>query len=182
MRERAFVARRRAGWERLEAILRDADRKGVRRLAPSELQALALEYRSATSDLAAAQTRSYSPQTRGYLNRLTARAHAYVYAESAPSGWARGAEFFRATFPREVRRSRAIILGATALCALAALVAYWLVEQRPLNVYALLPASMVPTIEKSLHDSNFAFDRSDAPAVASAIITNNVKEIGRAHV
>ena len=45
---------------------------------------------------------------------------------------------------------------------------------RPLNVYALLNPALVPIVDKPLHDSNFAFDRSYAPAVASAIITNNV--------
>lgn len=169
------MARRQRGWERLEELLLRADRRGLRSFAPDELEELALQYRSATTDLAASQTRSYSPQTRAYLNRLTARAHAYVYASAAQNGWSRTVAFFRATFPREVRRSRAVILGCTALFVVAWIVAYWLVIQRPLNAYALLPSEMIPTIDKSLHDSNFAFDRAYSPAMASAIITNNVK-------
>jgi uncharacterized membrane protein SpoIIM required for sporulation len=137
MRERLFVARRQRGWERLEELLLRADRRGLRSFAPDELEELALQYRSATTDLAASQTRSYSPQTRAYLNRLTER--------------------------------------CTALFVVAWIVAYWLVIQRPLNAYALLPSEMIPTIDKSLHDSNFAFDRAYSPAMASAIITNNVK-------
>lgn len=175
MRERLFVTRRQRGWERLEELLSRADRHGLRTFAPDELQELALDYRSATTDLAAAQTRAYSPQTRAYLNRLTARAHAYVYAGSAQNGWSRIVDFFRATFPREIRRSAGVILGCTALTVIAAAIAYWLVIQRPLNVYALLPGEWIPTIDKSLHDSNFAFDRSYSPAVASMIITNNIK-------
>jgi len=175
VRERVFVARRQRGWERLEQLLLRADRDGLRHFAADELEELALDYRSATTDLAAAQTRAYSPQTRAYLNRLTARAHSYVYAASAQNGWSRTVEFFRSTFPREVRRSRGVILACTALFVAAWIVSYWLVIQRPLDVYALLPAEWIPTIDKSLHDSNFAFDRSFSPAVASEIITNNVK-------
>src|SRR5665213_1023169 len=175
MRERAFIARRQDGWEQLEALLRAADRGGLRRLSPDQLQELALRYRSATTDLAAAQSRDYSPEVRAYLNRLTARAHAYVYVGGARNGWSRLSEFFGGTFPREFRSSGRTIAACTTLFALAALVAYWQVEQRPLSVYALLPASLVPVVQKSLHNSNFAFDRSFAPAVASQIITNNVK-------
>jgi uncharacterized membrane protein SpoIIM required for sporulation len=175
MRERAFIARRQDGWEQLEALLRAADRGGLSRLSPDQLQELALRYRSATTDLAAAQSRDYSPEVRAYLNRLTARAHAYVYVGGARNGWSRLSEFFGGTFPREFRSSGRTIAACTTLFALAALVAYWQVEQRPLSVYALLPASLVPVVQKSLHNSNFAFDRSFAPAVASQIITNNVK-------
>ena len=174
MRERIFVARREEGWEQLEALLRSIDRFGLRRLRPDQLQELALRYRSATTDLAAAQSRGYSEATRAYLNRLTARAHAYVYVGSARNGWARLVEFFGTTFPSEVRRSAGPILGCSAVFAIAAVVAYWLVAIRPLNVYALLNPAMIPIVDKPLHDSNFAFDRSYAPAVASAIITNNV--------
>ena len=144
-------------------------------MGADEIEELALRYRSATTDLAAAQSRAYSEPTRAYLNRLTARAHAYVYAESASNGWARLVEFFGSTFPVEVRRSAAVIGGCTAVFVIAAVIAYGLVAERPLNVYALLPASMVPIVDKSLHDSNFAFDRAYAPEMASEIITNNVK-------
>ncbi len=175
MRERTFVTRRQDGWERLEVLLARADGGGVRRLDPDELEDLALLYRSATTDLATAQSRDYSGELRAYLNRLTARAHAYVYANVARPGWSRLVEFFGTTFPREVRRSKDVILGCTAVFCGAAIFAYWLVAVRPLNAYALVDPSLIPVISKSLHDSNFAFDRSDAPLMSSLIITNNIK-------
>ena len=175
VRERVFVARRQAGWERLEALLERAGRKGLRALAPAELQELALLYRSATSDLAAAQSRAYTSDLRAYLNRLTARAYAYVHVGIAPGGWTNVATFFSATFPREVRRSSKIILATSTLFVVAAIVAYWLVSVRPANAYALLPAGEIPYITKSLHDTNFAFDTSFAPAMSSMIITNNIQ-------
>lgn len=175
MRERTFTARRGEAWDRLEALLAKADRRGLRSLVPEELETLALLYRSATSDLAAAQSREYGADLRAYLNRLTARAHAYVYASSARAGWKPIAEFFGRTFPAEVRRSAQTIAAATTLFVLAWIVSYALVAQRPLNVYALVPAQEIPVIRHSLHDSNFAFDRTEAPAVSSFIITNNIK-------
>jgi uncharacterized membrane protein SpoIIM required for sporulation len=175
MREQTFVARRQGGWEQLETLLTAADRGGLRALPAGRLQDLALLYRATTTDLAAAQSRAYSAGLRDYLNRLTARAHAYVYVEAARPGWTRVSEFFGRTFPREVRHSGRILAACTTLFALAAIVSYWLVAKRPLDVYALLPAELVPIVEKSLHDSNFGFDRSFAPLMASEIITNNIK-------
>ena len=175
MRERTFVARRGEGWRRLEELLVLIDRQGVRGLEPQQLPELALLYRAATTDLAAAQSRTYSGDLRDYLNRLVARSYAVVHADARDGGWSRVARFFAATFPREVRRSGSIIAATSALFIVAAIVAYWLVALRPTNAYALLPAGAIPAIAKSLHDSNFAFDRALAPAVSSAIITNNIK-------
>jgi uncharacterized membrane protein SpoIIM required for sporulation len=175
MRERTFVARRQTGWERLEALLAAADRRGLRSMPPDELGELALLYRAVTSDLAAAQTREYSNELRAYLNRLTARSYVYVHAGKARSGWARIAEFFVSDFPREFRRSGAIIAATTALFVAAWIVAYWQVARDPTNAYAFLSPEEIPVITKSLHDSNFGFDRAYAPAMSSEIITNNIK-------
>jgi uncharacterized membrane protein SpoIIM required for sporulation len=175
MRERTFAARREDGWERLDALVARAERSGLRSLAPAELGELALRYRSATTDLAAAQSRAYSPDLTGYLNRLTARAYAFVHGSSARGGWSNVATFFTSTFPREVRRSGRIILATAALFVAAWIVSYWLVEVRPSNAYALMPAELIPNVSKRLHDSNFAFDPLTGPAEASEIITNNIR-------
>jgi uncharacterized membrane protein SpoIIM required for sporulation len=175
MRERSFVGRRQAGWERLEALLALADRRGLRAFDAEELGEIGRLYRATTSDLATARSRGYSPNLVGYVNRLTARAHAYVYAGNDRGGWGRLAAFFTSSFPREVRASWKAIGLCSAVFLIATAVSYWLVAQRPLNAYALLPASQIPQIRKSLHDSNFAFDSTVAPMMSSLIITNNIK-------
>jgi uncharacterized membrane protein SpoIIM required for sporulation len=175
MRERIFIARRRPFWERLESLLNRVDRQGLRGLDVPEIQELGRLYRSATTDLATAQTRAYDPGTVTYLNRLVARSHAYVYVASARAGWSRVAQFFAVDFPSEVRRSFAEIGASAMLFILAAVVGYTAVSARPLNAYALLPAQEIPVVHKSLHDSNFNVDSALAPALSSALITNNVQ-------
>ncbi|MBD5635209.1 MAG: stage II sporulation protein M, partial [Candidatus Eremiobacteraeota bacterium] len=175
MRERTFITRRQAGWERLEALLARASKGGLRALDADELQELALLYRAATSDLAAAQTRSYTQDLLGYLNRLTARAYVFVHAGTARGGWSHVAGFFIRTFPREVRASARIVLAVTALFVAAWALAYWQVGRDPNNAYAFMSADQIPTITKRLHDSNFGFDRAFAPAMSSTIITNNIR-------
>ena len=175
MREETFSARRGPRWERLEALLAESGKRGTRALAPAQLREIAFLYRSATTDLAAAQSRDYSADLLRYLNRLTARAYALVHVSQADAGWSRVAAFFRETFPREVRTSSGMILGTSALFVGAWIVGYLVVFAHPLAAYGLLPAEEIPTITKKLHDSNFGFDRAFAPAMSSEIITNNIR-------
>jgi len=85
------------------------------------------------------------------------------------------ARFFVETFPREVRSSGRFIFACVALFALTAGLAYWLVTVKPSAVYALLPAQLIEPIHKSLHDTNFAFDRDYAATMSAAIIANNIR-------
>ncbi len=175
MRERRFVAGRRAQWDRLAVLVERASKRGVRALPPDEIDELALAYRAATSDLAIATTRGEDPAIVDFLNRLTARAHAIVYVATAASGWDRVRRFVVRDFPREVRRSWAPIGFCIVLTVVSALVAYGSVMNDPANAHALLPGMPLPPVTKALHDSNFGFDRAYSPEVASEIITNNVR-------
>lgn len=176
MDERSFVRKRGAAWERLEALLARAGRRGLRQLSAPDLFELGRLYRWTTSDLAYAQGHGFDPQIVHYLNRLTARAHAYVYGSTVETGRARVTRFFAETFPREFRRSWQYIGLCVALTVLWAAVAYGIVAHDPSNAYALLPESMVPShITKSLHDSNFAFSPQASAGMSSLLITNNVR-------
>jgi len=176
VQQSTFVERRSAAWERLEALVRRAGRSGVRALNAAEVAELGRLYRGTTSDLAFARGRGYDSALIEYLNRLVARAHAFVYGGAAESGWQRIGHFYSQTFPREFRRSFGYVAICAALTIVCAVVAYVIVAAHPAQAYALLPDDMVPDhISKSLHDSNFGFDRAFAPAMSSAIITNNIK-------
>jgi uncharacterized membrane protein SpoIIM required for sporulation len=175
VRENSFTIRRQAGWEELEELLRRANSRGLRKLDGKSLERLALLYRAATADLATAQTRGYDRRLLAYLNRLTARGHACIYSAAAQGGGRRIARFFAETFPREFRASGRPILAATALFVITSIISYALVVAHPQNIYALLPANGIPLITKSLHDSNFAFDRDLAPMVSAAIISKNIQ-------
>lgn len=176
MDQRSFVRTRGAAWERLETLLAQAGRGGLRRLPAAELFELGRLYRRTTSDLAYAQGHGFDPQIVHYLNRLTARAHAHVYGGTVETGRARIARFFAETFPREFRRSWPYIGLCIALTVLWASVAYAIVGRDPSNAYALLPEALIPAhITKSLHDSNFAFTPDASAMMSSLIITNNIR-------
>ena len=175
MQEARFVAQRRDGWEQLDALLERVERRGLARLEPAAVDALAFGYRALTSDLAMARAREYDAAVCEYLNRLTARAHAVVYAAGSRSGWSRTIAFFTTAFPREVRRSWQAIGLCVLLTLVSGTIAYTATVADPANAYAFVPASGVPLVDRSLHDSNFGFDRAFAPAMSALIITNNIK-------
>lgn len=175
MTQATFVKVRGASWEQLELLLRRA-RRGLMRLSPDEVESFGRLYRAVTSDLAYAKGRNYDARLLAYLNRLTARAHAYVYGADTVTGAARIGRFYTETFPREVRRSLLPIALCTLLTIACAIVGYVVIRVHPLDAYALLPDQVIPPeIRKSLHDSNFAFDPLQSPLMSTAIITNNVK-------
>ena len=176
MTQRTFVERRSAAWEELDALLSRANRRGLRAVAPEDVERIGVLYRAVTSDLAYAGGQGYEARLVTYLNRLVARTHAYVYGGSAATGRQRIARFYVVTFPSEFRRSFAWIALCTALTIATAVIAYVIIRNHPGDAYAILPESLVPAaIKKSLHDSNFAFDPSRSPLMSSAIITNNIK-------
>lgn len=171
-----FVGRRSPTWERLDVLAERASRRGVRALSAGEITELGRLYRATTSDLAYARGRGYEPVLVEYLNRLTARAHASVYGGSTESGSGRIARFFSETFPQEFRRSFLYVAVCVAITIACSVVAYALIRTHPAQAYALLPKGMIPDeIRKSLHDSNFGFDRHFAPAMSALIVTNNIK-------
>jgi uncharacterized membrane protein SpoIIM required for sporulation len=175
MREARFTGNGRQRWTELETLLARADRRGLRRLRADELDALALGYRAATSDLAVARARNYDARLVAYLNRLVARAHARVYAGTSAGGWSKAVYLFATAFPREVRRSWQAIALCVLITCVTAVVSYRATSADPANAYAFVSAAQVPVVDRSLHDSNFGFDRAFAPAMSTMIVTNNVR-------
>jgi hypothetical protein len=144
VQQSTFVERRSAAWDRLEELVRRAGRQGVRALDAAGVAELGRLYRGTTSDLAFARGRGYDGALLEYLNRLTARAHAFVYGGTTESGWQRVGHYYAQTFPREFRRSFALIAICAALTVVASIVAYSAVTVHPAQAYALLPKEMIP--------------------------------------
>ncbi|MBC5829183.1 MAG: stage II sporulation protein M [Candidatus Eremiobacteraeota bacterium] len=176
MTQRDFAEQRSPSWQRLQTLLERIERRGLRALDGDEIVEFGKLYRWVTSDLAYVRGRHFDSEVAGYLNRLTARAHARVYAGSGHSGNERFWAFFSQVFPQEVRRSWAYVALCAALTIFSAGTAFNVVSARPSSAYALFPANLVPVrIEKSLHDSSFAFKPQESAMISAQIITNNIR-------
>jgi uncharacterized membrane protein SpoIIM required for sporulation len=120
-KESAFVARRRAEWDELDALVHAAQTKGEKKLLPAEIARLPALYRDVAADLARAQAARYGAPLLEYLEGLTASAHAVLYGKPsralasrlAEPGYERRASSAFYAFPRAVRRRwRAVALAA----------------------------------------------------------------------
>lgn len=108
--EQAFSANREADWRALEQLLFKPfstwDVDALARLSPL--------YRDVSSDLSRATTAGYSGQLVAYLESLTARAHAAMYARKSIRGRRSWGEWF-ALFPRAIRTHKWAMTIAFAL-------------------------------------------------------------------
>ena len=132
----AFVAVHRADWDRLEALVRRANRPS--RLSGSEVDELVRLYQRVATHLSVVQTRSPDPVLVARLSRLVAAGRSAVAGAHAPA-WRQVVTFFTTTFPVAVYRTRRWwVPTAVVSLVVAALLGLW-VATHPDVQRALLP-------------------------------------------
>lgn len=174
-----WVAKRRPVWEKLEDLLRQVERSGLRSLDREKLQSLGRLYRSVSADLSRARALNLSSDIIVYLNNLVVKGHNQVY-QSKKNRWLDFFNFFYATFPRLVRENFAYVAVASLLCLLPAFAAFDFVK-KDINFGHLEMAQGSPMISDTMwdmieHHQMWTDELQDAsPAFASAISTNNIR-------
>lgn len=166
-----WIAARRADWDRLNALTREVETRGLRTLPEGDLRDFGLLYRRAAADLSAARADGTAQPLAEYLNRLVSRAHNHVYSgqrTSVVSVW----RFLSAEYPRLVRRLFPYIAASFALCLLGALLGTLESLARPHFMRAVLGPEMVATIER--HEMWTKSVLSAKPQESSFIMTNNI--------
>ena len=134
-------------WARLTELIERCDRRGLKVLAPEELEEFARLYRRAAGDLAAARSRSGDERLVRYLNDLVGRAHGLLYGGRVRHRL-HPREFFLATIPRTFRANWRFTAIAAAVFLLPALVTYLLAAHNP----AWGDALFVPWLTERVED------------------------------
>jgi uncharacterized membrane protein SpoIIM required for sporulation len=98
----AFVRKNRPDWEKLETMLDTIESRGPRRTNRAFLQEMIALYRSATGDLAYAQTHYRGTTLLLFLHQLVARAHHQIYRPHRVTALA-FSRFVRNDIPQAVR-------------------------------------------------------------------------------
>jgi uncharacterized membrane protein SpoIIM required for sporulation len=166
-----WIAVRRADWDRLDALTREVDAKGLKDLSGDDLRDFGLLYRRAAADLSAVRTDRTAQALSEYLNRLVSRAHNHVYSgqrTSLLSVW----KFLSVDFPRLFRKLFPYVAISVALCLLGALLGSLESIARPQFMRATLGPDMVATIER--HEMWTKSVVSAKPQESSRIMTNNI--------
>ena len=124
-----FRSEREGDWQRLETILRRAERS-PRSLGDDDLLALPLLYRSTLSSLSIARATVLDRALIDYLEALSLRAYLIVYGPGEGFG-RRVARFFLVDWPAAVRALWRETLVALAVLMLATAAGYALVAAEP---------------------------------------------------
>ena len=166
-----WLNKRRPHWERLEALLSQADSAGLKQLSRAELQELALLYRQVAADLSVLRQDSTARTYAAHVNQLLARAHNIVYSRRKTS-WGTLFRFLRDEYPVVFRRNVGYVatsLVITLACALLGVVA---TNARPEFMRHFVGPAMIATMER--HEMWTHSVVTMAPTATSAIMTNNL--------
>jgi uncharacterized membrane protein SpoIIM required for sporulation len=166
-----WIAKRRPHWERLAALLSQADEKGLAQLSRDELQEMALLYRQIAADLSVlrqdATARTYSE----HVNHLLARAHHLIYSGRKTSV-ATLFRFLRDEYPMIFQRNIRFVVASLLISAAWGLLGAALTNARPEFMRHYVGPEMIATMER--HEMWTKSVVTVAPMASSAIMTNNL--------
>jgi len=168
----AFVARRRADWEALSALLETLDSG---RLSLPDVESLDRLYRRAAADLARAQLEYAGTDVHRALNQLCARAYARIY-RSPRDRAAQLSRFYRRELPALVRAERRFVLASAALLWGGVAVGALAVAAQPAGGERLVPEAVRQSVDEGQMWTD-VLSLSPPEAVASRIATNNLSVV-----
>lgn len=165
-----FVARRRARWERLSALINRATSPRSN-LSVDELDELARLYRQVTGDLALARRDFPEDRATLFINQLVTRAHGVIYRDP-PAPLSQLRRFFARELPQQYRSAWPYVAAAAALFFTPLVAAVIAILVAPDTAALILPPSLLAEIK----DGHTWFDAEPATrsALAAFIMTNNI--------
>jgi uncharacterized membrane protein SpoIIM required for sporulation len=166
-----WLEKRKPHWSKLESLLNQSAKAGLKSLSRSDLQELSLLYRQTAADLAAIREDPGSVHFARYINQLLVRAHNTIYSGHKASPKAI-LSFFWETYPAAFRRSAKHCLLATVIFAVAGLVGAVLTYQNPDFKVKVLHPGIIEKIEK--HQMWTDSIVGIKPLASSGIMTNNM--------
>ncbi len=168
-----WIARREVNWQRLDALLRQIEKKGLKSLRAAEIRELASLYRSVAADLARARTQQIGNTLIQSLQSLTTRAYTQIYQGSRRQEWQAILKFYSWGLPSVVQKAFVYIATATALFLLGALVAWWYSWQNPSFMPLIVPESLITKVRDE-HKLWMGSIVGVEPLASSGIMINNL--------
>ncbi|PMB06108.1 hypothetical protein CEN45_14665 [Fischerella thermalis CCMEE 5198] len=168
-----WIARREANWLRLEVLLKQAEKKGLKSLPASEIRELASLYRSVSADLARARTQQVGNILIQNLQLLTTRAYTQIYQGSRRQEWQAVLQFYSWGLPSIIQQTFPYIAFAAALFLLGVLVAWWYAWQYPSFMSLIVPESMIIKVRDE-HELWMGSIVGIEPLASSNIMINNL--------
>jgi uncharacterized membrane protein SpoIIM required for sporulation len=168
-----WIARREKSWRKLDDLLNQAERRGLKALKTEEIKTLASLYRSVSADLARARTHQVGEALIEDLQALTSRSYSQIYQGSRRQDWRAIVNFYRDGFPAAVRRTWGYIAIATALFIISGLIAWWYSWQDPAFMSLVLSPGFVAEVQDSEELWTVSILGVE-PVASSYIMINNI--------
>jgi len=166
-----WLAKRRPHWDRLQALLGQADTMGLGRLSRAELRELALLYRQVAADLSVLRQDATARTYAAHVNQLLARAHHIIYSARKTS-IASLFRFLRDEYPVVFRRNLGFLAASIVISLACGLLGVLLTDTRPDFMRHFVGPQMIATMER--HEMWTHSVVSAAPQATSFIMTNNL--------
>jgi len=166
-----WLEKRKSHWVRLERLLDQVHKHGLKSLTRSELQELGLLYRQAAADLSAVREDPTAQYYARSLNLLLARAHNTIYSVEKSSPF-KIFHFYRYTYPAIFRRQLPLVTTAFLIFLLGAIAGLLVTVANPDFMRSYLGPHMMASIER--HEMWTHSVVAVKPAAASGIMTNNM--------
>lgn len=141
-----WIARREKNWQRLDALLKQVEKKGLKSLKAFSIRELASLYRSVSADLARARTHQVSNTLVQNLQLLTTRAYGQIYQGSRRQEWEAVSKFYLHGLPAVVRQTFLYTAFAFALFMLGALVGWWYAWRDPAFLEMVVPKHLISKV------------------------------------
>jgi len=171
-----FIETRKAAWERLDALVRQAGRRGPAGLSSAELHELMRLYPGVAVDVARARMYKIDRATQARINGLAVAAHGLLYRRPSSRPGRAIWRFLMVEYPALFRRMLPYVGLATALFVVAMLGCYFTVRLKPSLAHRFVPEAV------DMVDSNPGLSEDDmierfrkmpnAPLAAGVIVNN----------
>lgn len=168
-----WIARRESDWKQLDALLKRAEKKGLRSLKADEIKRLASLYRSVSGDLARIKTHQSSQTLASDLQVLTTRSYNQVYQGSRRQEWEAVREFVLWGFPTVVQQTALYTTIATATFVLAGLIGWWFSWRDPTFMALLVPGELISMV-RDRGELWMGSILGNEPLASSGIMINNM--------
>lgn len=168
-----WIGRREPNWQRLDALLRKVEKKGLKSLRSSEIRELASLYRSVAADLARARTQQVGNILIQNLQSLTTRGYNQIYQGSRRQEWQAVIEFYRWGLPAVVQQTWGYIATATGIFLLGAIVAWWYAWHDPTFTALMVPEQLIQKVRDD-HELWMGSIVGIEPLASSNIMINNL--------
>ena len=169
----AFVRKNRPRWQKLESMLGVIETRGPRRTDRPFLQELRALYRSATGDLAFAQTHYQGTTLLLFLQQLVARAHYQIYRPHRLTPQ-RIVDFARCEMPQAVREHLQAVIWSGMVFLLGIALGLSAVQFDERVALVILPSEVLNSIYSGRMWTGNVFNVLPGAVSSTLLFTSNI--------